>query len=386
MEVGCQIDRGRTHVEDLVAPAAGGNVNPSGGTTTNEGEAAPPVTPASAADQLDPSGGGRPAAAAEGRAGWLPLLGRLSNRYGIVLAWALLVLIYGILEPDTFLTFGNLNAILSTEAVLLILALGTLVPLTVGEFDLSVAGTMGLAYVLLGVLTLQHHWPFPLALAACLVAGLLVGAVNAFFVVVVGVESIIVTLGSGTVLLGLGYALLVSPLVGLSTAYSQVINFPILGIPFRFYLALLLAAVTWYVFEFTPLGRYMFFVGVNRAVARLAGIPVTGIRIGALLCSGLVAALAGLILSGATGAADASSSGSYLLPAFAAIFLGATTINPGRFNAWGTVVAVYFLTTGITGLELKGLTGWVEQVFYGCALVLAVALSRLAGRTTGGFA
>jgi ribose transport system permease protein len=315
--------------------------------------------------------------------GWLA---HFSNRFGILLVWAALVVIYGILEPDTFLTFGNLNAILSTESVLLILALGALIPLSVGEFDLSVAGTMGLSYVLLGVLTLQHNVPFPLALVACLLAGLVVGAVNAFFAIVVGVESIIVTLGTGTALIGVGYALLISPLVGLPVEFSNFVNFPVIGIPLRFYMALLLAAAIWYVFDFTPLGRYMYFVGVNRSVSRLAGIPVDRVRAGSLICSALVGALAGLALSGATGAADASSSGSYLLPAFAAIFLGATTINPGRFNSWGTVVAVYFLTTGITGLELKGLTGWVEQVFYGGALVLAVALSRLAGRTVGSFA
>jgi ribose transport system permease protein len=313
-------------------------------------------------------------------------LAHFSNRFGILFVWAALVVIYGILEPDTFLTFGNLNAILSTESVLLILALGALIPLSVGEFDLSVAGTMGLSYVLLGVLTLQHNVPFPLALVACLLAGLFVGAVNAFFAIVVGVESIIVTLGTGTALIGVGYALLISPLVGLPVQFSNFVNFPVIGIPLRFYMALLLAAAIWYVFDFTPLGRYMYFVGVNRSVSRLAGIPVDRVRAGSLLCSALIGALAGLALSGATGAADASSSGSYLLPAFAAIFLGATTINPGRFNSWGTVVAVYFLTTGITGLELKGLTGWVEQVFYGGALVLAVALSRLAGRTVGSFA
>jgi ribose transport system permease protein len=69
-----------------------------------------------------------------------------------------------------------------------------------------------------------------------------------------------------------------------------------------------------------------------------------------------------------------------MLPAFAAAFLGATAISPGRFNPWGTFIAVYFLASGIVGLQLIGLSGWIEQVFYGAALILAVAASRLASR------
>jgi ribose transport system permease protein len=309
------------------------------------------------------------------------LLRLAADRYGILVAWAIVIAVFGVIEPSTFLTTGILSAILGTQAVLLMLALGVMIPLTVGEFDLSVAGTLGLSYVLLGYLTINHHWPLAASIAVALATGLVVGIVNAFFIVGLGVESIIVTLGMGTVLLGISNAFLVGPVVGLPSGFVHAIgDTRFLDVPIRFYFGLALTVVVWYVYSFTPLGRYMFFVGTNRSVARLVGVRVTAIRVGALMTSAIVASITAIVLAGATGAADPSTANGYLLPMFAAVFLGATTITPGRFNAWGTLIAVYFLTTGVTGLELQGLTGWVEQVFYGGSLVVAVALSRLAGR------
>jgi ribose transport system permease protein len=307
-------------------------------------------------------------------------LGRLGDRYGILIGWAALIVVFGALRPDTFLTADNFRAILSTQATLVILALALLVPLTVSEFDLSVAGTLGLAYVLMGYLTVEQGWPLAPAIAVALLVGPAVGIVNSFFIIGVGVESIVVTLGTGTALIGVGFGLLDGPVVGISQGFVDTVNFQVLDLPLTFYVAIGVAVVLWYIYSLTRLGRYMFFVGVNRSVSRLAGIRVDRIRAGALIAAGTIAAVAGVLLAGQSGASDPSASASYLFPVFAAVFLGATTITPGRFNPWGTVVAVYFLTTGVTGMQLLGLVGWVENVFYGCALVLAVTLSRLAGR------
>jgi ribose transport system permease protein len=142
----------------------------------------------------------------------------------------------------------------------------------------------------------------------------------------------------------------------------------------------ILCIIIWYVFEYTPLGRRLLFVGRGRSVSRLSGIRVGRLRWGALVASGTLAAVAGVVYAGTTGAADPSSGLQFLLPAFAAAFLGATAIQPGRFNPWGSIIAVYFLVTGITGLQLIGVKSYVQQLFYGGALVLAVALSQLARR------
>jgi ribose transport system permease protein len=200
------------------------------------------------------------------------------------------------------------------------------------------------------------------------------------FVVVIGLESFVVTLGTGTLLTGLGLAINNLSISGISQSLVNASRDQLLGLQLGFYYGLILVVVCWYVFSYTPLGRYLYFVGVGREVARLAGVRVNLIRAGAFVVSSTFAAFGGVVLAGLLGASDPNTGASYALPAFAAAFLGATAIVPGRFNPWGAFAAVYFLVTGITGLELVGLSGWVEQVFYGAALVVAVTFSRLSGR------
>jgi ribose transport system permease protein len=161
---------------------------------------------------------------------------------------------------------------------------------------------------------------------------------------------------------------------------NNVIINRFLGIPAAFYYGLGLCIALWYVFEFTPLGRRLLIVGRGRSVARLSGMRVGRLRLGAFVASGVISAGAGVLYAGSTGGADPSSGTQLLLPAFAAAFLGATTIVPGRFNPWGSFVAIYFLITGITGLQLLGAQSYVQNLLYGGALIVGVVLARLAGQ------
>jgi ribose transport system permease protein len=142
--------------------------------------------------------------------------------------------------------------------------------------------------------------------------------------------------------------------------------------------------VLWYIQQYTALGRRLLFVGRNRSVSRLSGINVSRMRVGALVAAGVISSLAGILYAGTTGAADPVSGATFLLPAFAAAFLGATSIIPGRFNPWGSFISVYFLVTGITGLTLLGFETFVHNLFYGGALVMAVTLSQLVRIRRGG--
>lgn len=308
--------------------------------------------------------------------------GMFAYRWGLLVAWLIVIVVFGILKPDTFLTTSNFSTIFGSQAVLVILAIALLIPLTTGEYDLSVAGSLGMGLILTQWLTAEHGWVLGTAIIAAILSGAIIGLVNAFFIIKIGVESLIVTLGMGTLLTGIGYGLTETTVVGPSTFLSEAVRNELLGIPLAFYYGLTLTVIAWYVYARTPLGRYLYFVGSGRDVARLSGIKVESLRAGALVAAGVISAVAGVVLAGVLGSSSPSVSGHYLLPAFAAVFLGATAITPGRFNPWGTFVGVYFLITGITGLELLGLIGWIEQVFYGAALIIAVALSRLAaGRT-----
>jgi ribose transport system permease protein len=304
----------------------------------------------------------------------------VARKYGLVIVWAAVIAIFGALRPDSFLTAANFQTIFASQAALLILSLGLILPFSAGEYDLSIAGVLSLALVLVGYLNVVQGWPIAVTIVIALAAGLVVGLINAFFIVVVGLDSIVVTLGMGTLLVGVGLGINIETTGGISHTLVEATRTQILGLPLVFYYGVLLTIVIWYVFAFTPLGRYLFFVGSGRDVAMLSGIPVDRIRAGTLVASALISAAGGVLLAGWLGASDPNVGSSYLLPAFAAAFLGATAITPGRFNPAGTFVAVYFLVTGITGLEVLGLSGWIAQVFYGGSLVIAVAFSHIAGK------
>jgi ribose transport system permease protein len=266
--------------------------------------------------------------------------------------------------------------------VLVVLTLALLPPLVAGDYDLSVAATMGLAGMVLAILNVNHGWSIGMSIAAALAVGLVVGVLNGAIIVLLGIDSLIVTLGTSTFIAGV--ILWISDSQTISGVSVELIDYVVvkqlLGIPLAFYYGIAVGLLMFYVFEFMPVGRRLLFVGRGRSVARLSGIRVKRLRWGAFVTSGVISAFAGVLYVGTLGSADPTSSLSFLLPAFAAAFLGATTIMPGRFNPLGSIAAVYFLVTGITGLQLLGVQTFVQQLFYGGALVLAVALSQLARR------
>lgn len=310
-----------------------------------------------------------------------PSVAAFAYRYMVVLVLLAMVLLFSLLLPETFATFANLRTITGTQAVLIVLTLGLTVPLAVGEFDLSFGAVLGFSSTLTAVLSVEHGWsPAPAVLAA-LASGALVGVLNGFFVVRLGINSLITTLGIGTILTGFTLAVSHQQVIsGAPDVLVMLTTDQLFGLPYPVYYGTALAAVVWYVYEHTPLGRYVYFTGEGREVARLSGLRVDAIRWGAFIVAGAVSGVAGVLAFGILGSADPNIGGTYLLPAFAAAFLGATTIKPGRMNAWGTVVAVYVLVVGVTGLQLLGGAGWLEQVFNGAALVLAVTFARIVQR------
>jgi ribose transport system permease protein len=306
-------------------------------------------------------------------------------RYAVALALVVFLAGFSILLPTTYFTRGNFTTMLSSQAVLLILSLGLTLPLAVGEFDLSIGSMLGFAAILVAFLTGSWHWAAVPAVAAVLLAGLAVGTVNGLFVVGAGVNAFIATLGTSTILTGLTLAVSNGQILnGIPASIANFATFTRLGLPTPVYIGFALAIVLWYVYEHTPLGRYLFFVGEGRQVARLMGLRVDRLRWGAFLASAVISSVSGILAAGQLGAADPSVGESYLLPAYAAAFLGATTIKPGRFNAWGTVIALYLLVAGVTGIELLGASSWAEQVFDGGALVVAVTFAHLVSRERSG--
>jgi ribose transport system permease protein len=301
------------------------------------------------------------------------------ERFALVGAWLLLIVIFGALMPDSFLSWRSFSTLFGSQAILVVLTLAIIIPLTSGDFDLSGASTLTMSCMLIAVLNVKLGWPIVPVILLALLSGIVIGAVNAFFVLYFRIHSLIVTLGVGTFVNGL--ILWVSNSQTISGVSMDLVKWVIinrfLGIPLAFFYAMILAVILWYALEFTIAGRKLLFVGRGREVSRLNGINVDRVRATSFILSGLMSAFAGMLYAGMTGSADPLSGLNLLLPAFAAAFLGATTISPGRFNAFGAVIAVYFLVTGITGLTMLGADAYVQNLFYGGALVVAVSLSQL---------
>lgn len=302
-------------------------------------------------------------------------------RYALVILWIIMLLVLVALVPSDVSPVAAMRTVFSQITPVIFLGLGVVITMAVGEFDLSFAGIFSIAAVAVPSLAVLHGWPVGLAVVTALVIALVLGAVNAVLIVGVGINSVVVTLGTWSVAGGLAFLLSRETTVsGLDPALSLISTGRFLGLPHLFWYGLVLVAIVAYIMGATPTGRHMAFVGSNRAVAALAGIPVARIRVGAYLASASLAGLAGVVISIGNGGFNPASAGAYLLPTFAAVFLGTVAVVPGRFNPVGMLIAAYFLITGVFGLQLLGLTGWVTEVFYGAALIIAVTVSHLLQR------
>ncbi|MCW2756227.1 MAG: inner-rane translocator [Marmoricola sp.] len=303
-------------------------------------------------------------------------LGSLGSRYALIGVWLVMAGFYGVIMPDKFLSVSTAQAIFGSQSALLFLAVAALCTFVVGEFDLSFASVMGLSATIVPVLTALHHVPLAASCGIALLAALGCGLINAFFIVKLGVPSLVVTLGTASLFLGLAELISSSTIVSVSNpTFSNLALRNFLGLPLSFYYGLILCAGFAYVLTWMPIGRHIVFVGANREVARLAGISVDRIRAGSYIAASLVAGMAGLLLVATVGGFDPTASSSYLLPALAAVFLGTAIVSPGQFNPMGTFLGIYFLETGILGLQLLGYTGWVQDAFYGAGLVVAVTVA-----------
>ena len=302
--------------------------------------------------------------------------GGWASKSSLLIAWVVEILIFTAIEPGTFLRAATFRQLASSQAQLVILSLAVVPTLAVAEIDLSVASVMALTATLYGQLNGVDRWPTAAALVLCIAASALTGAISGFVTVFLNVRGIIVTLGMGTFVLGITSFISHSLTVGgISAGLGSAVNYNILGIRAAFFMALALAICIWYLLRHTATGRSMLFLGLNREVARLSGIAAGRIRFFSFILGAIIAGIAGIVAIGVAGGADPSSFQPYLLPSFAATFLGTLTFSPGRVHPIGNVVALYFLATGIYGIELLGVGNWINDAFYGGALVAIVALS-----------
>jgi ribose transport system permease protein len=305
------------------------------------------------------------------------------DRFSGIYAIAVLVVIFCIWEPSTFATASNLRVLAASQAVSGILTIGLVVSLVSGVFDLSMAANMSLSISVVGWFQANYHMNAVLSVVLTLLIGGLIGAANATVITKLHVNAVIATLGMSSVLSAIAFWIAGGQTIlnGISATFTKLGTGSLASVPLPVFYLAGVALVFWYVLEHTPFGRYLYALGFNAEASRLSGLNVMRLQWCSLIISGVVASLAGVVLSMSLGAAPFDAGGSYLLPSFAAVFLGSTQVRPGRFNVLGTLVAVYLLAIGTKGLQLQfPAASWIADLFSGVALILAVAVARRAGQ------
>ncbi|MFN7225183.1 MAG: ABC transporter permease [Paracoccaceae bacterium] len=310
---------------------------------------------------------------------------RLAPTYGLVVLMLGLVVLFSLLLPNTFPTVLNVRSILSDKAIIALLALAAMIPMVAGRIDLTVGYGIVLWHILAISLQTLYGLPWPVAVVIVLALGVITGALNGLLVEVARIDSFIATLGTGTVL----YALALwhtggRQMVGaLPDAFYAINGTFVFGLPITAYYVLAITLSLWVILDYTPTGRYLYAIGANQRAAELNGIPTRKFVIGAFVASGLLTALAGVLLASKLRIGQASVGLEFLLPALVGAFLGSTTIKPGRVNVWGTIVGVLILAVGISGIQQFGGSFWVEPLFNGTTLLIAIGIAGYAQRKKG---
>jgi ribose transport system permease protein len=261
-------------------------------------------------------------------------------------------------------------------------ALAVAIPLAANQFDLSIGYAIGLLHILVIGLQTYSDLPWWLAALVTLAIGALAGALNGVLVTRFGINSFIATLGTGTIMYGManwysGGAQILN--THAAPGFAAIASAP-LGVPASALYLLAIALVLWVVCEYLPIGRHVYVLGANPRAAELVGISASRYTLLCFVAAGTLAALSAIVLASRLNVGQTSEGPEFLLPAFAAALLGSTSIRPGRVNVWGTIVAVFLLAVAVAGLQQLGAVFFVEPLFNGAILIVAVGLAVAAAK------
>jgi ribose transport system permease protein len=298
------------------------------------------------------------------------------DRFSGLYIWALFILVFSLWVPGLFFTAATAHTIASEQAIDGFLAIAVLLALVTGTYDLSVGAVANLSTIVVTWLQVTEHFNVWLAIVVAVAASCVIGVVNGFVVVRLRVNSFIATLGMGTILAAVQSIVSgnTQPIPPINSVWSDLTQTNVGGFQIVFVYLVILGLITWWLLDYTPAGRYMHAVGGNPDAARLSGVKVGHWVWLSLIGSAAISGVAGVLYGSQSGPSLTYGPG-LLLPAFAAVFLGSTQFKPGRFNVWGTLLSIYVLATGVQGLEYVTGVQWLNDMFNGIALILAVAFA-----------
>jgi ribose transport system permease protein len=306
----------------------------------------------------------------------------IAGKYGTIIGLVVMIAVLSIAAGGTFLSVDNFVNVLTQNAIIAIVACGLTLPLVVGEFDLSVGYQASFAGVLCVGLMTNRGVPIPLAILLGAAVGVVAGLINGLLVTQLGVNALIATLGTGTVIVGLNYAYTNGVPITLNgnDGFLDLALGKFAGVPNPIIFMVVAIGLLWLLLNRTVLGQQMQAVGGNHEAARLSGVRVERVRIWAFVIAGLMAAVGGVLLSSRVGSGQLTAGDGYLLNSFAAVFLGSAALRDGEFHILGTLIGVLTVGFGFNGLAILGAPTFFQYIFSGGLLIVAVALSTVARR------
>ena len=286
----------------------------------------------------------------------------------------------------SFMTLDNMFNITRNFAFIGIMALGMTAVILTGGIDLSVGSIMGLVGVVCGlILQAEQHWL--LAVVAGLAAGMLAGAVNGGLIAYLSLPPFVVTLGMLSVGRSLAIVLSQNKMIYEFGPYADQFNWigggDVLGISNPVWALFLLTLLFGFIFNFTAWGRYLYAIGGNENAARLTGVPVNRIKLQAYIVSGLMAALASVMIVGWQGSAINALGTGYELRVIASTVIGGANLMGGEGGAYGAFIGAALIEVIRNGLLMAGVDSNWQGTFVGLFIVLAVLLERVRGRKSG---
>lgn len=298
-------------------------------------------------------------------------------RYGTLVSLAALLIAFSLARPEVFPTVDNVLNIMNQISILGTIAFGLTVCLVMGLFDLSIAAmaTLGGYIATLLLVAYPDTVGVPAAVLASLVTCALIGVVNGLIVSYLGISAFIATLATGSIITGsvLGISNSKTIITGIPDAFMAIGQGSIFGVSNPILIMLGVGFVLWLLLEHTQLGRHLYAIGGNMEASRLSGIAVKRYAPFALAVCAACAGLGGLMAAAVLGAGRPQGVGdTYLLNAFASVFIGASSLRPGKFHILGTLIGVLLIGVINNGLSVIGVPTYWQYIVQGVLLVIAL--------------
>lgn len=298
--------------------------------------------------------------------------------YGTVIAGILITMVFAILRPNSFATVGNFINISRQISLLVVIAIGATLIMSLEEFDLSVGAMASLGGVLAARMAVDGT-PLIFAFIVPIFVGLLIGFVNGWIVTKFKVLSFIITLAMSTILAGFTFWF-----TGGSTVFENIPkNFKyigtanIVGLPLLTIIMVLLTVIFWFIMSHTSFGRKLYAIGGNEVASEVSGIKVKKYKILTFgLCSAL-AAFTGVLMSSRLGSAHPTGGDGLFLQAYAAVFIGRTIFSEGVPNIWGTFAGAAILGILANGLTILQVPTFMQDLITGFIIIAAVIFQKL---------